>query len=222
MVTVTTPAPIYDLDVGTNIKKQVPGAESVESRQRRLYNLRMLQTTATSSPLLIIFDTAVEFRSASQDHDVPALIGDAFATDEDIEQYVASLQATGDPSFDNISSVRWEINGVEGGGDDDENSGGIDHLWIIVGASAGGAVLFAIAGAMFAWGRCKNKEKKTVAVSAMAPSINGNQVQYSTEIVFDHQDDISTLGDPMYAPGGMLIPGLEKDETVTGARYGLE
>ena len=26
------------------------------------------------------------------------------------------------------------------------------------------------------------------------------------------QDDISTLGDPMFAPGGMLIGGLEKDE----------
>ena len=26
------------------------------------------------------------------------------------------------------------------------------------------------------------------------------------------QDDVSTLGDPMFAPGGMLIGGLEKDE----------
>ena len=38
--------------------------------------------------------------------------------------------------------------------------------------------------------------------------------------MFDHQDDISTLGDPTFAAGGMTIPGLlEKDETVTGQSY---
>lgn len=41
-----------------------------------------------------------------------------------------------------------------------------------------------------------------------------------SEIVVDHQDDISTLGDPTFAAGGMTIPGLlEKDETVTGQSY---
>lgn len=42
-----------------------------------------------------------------------------------------------------------------------------------------------------------------------------------SEIVVEHQDDVSTLGDPMFGAGGMLIPGLEKDETVA-ARYVCE
>jgi C-terminal processing protease CtpA/Prc len=33
-----------------------------------------------------------------------------------------------------------------------------------------------------------------------------------SEILVEPQDDVSTLGDPMFAPGGMLIGGLEKDE----------
>jgi hypothetical protein len=37
--------------------------------------------------------------------------------------------------------------------------------------------------------------------------------------VVDHQDDISTLGDPMFGAGGMLIPGLEKDETVAASSF---
>jgi hypothetical protein len=35
---------------------------------------------------------------------------------------------------------------------------------------------------------------------------------FHSEILVEPQDDISTLGDPMFAPGGMLMGGLEKDE----------
>jgi hypothetical protein len=34
----------------------------------------------------------------------------------------------------------------------------------------------------------------------------------SSEILVESQDDISTLGDPMFAPGGMLMGSLDKDE----------
>jgi hypothetical protein len=33
-----------------------------------------------------------------------------------------------------------------------------------------------------------------------------------SEILVEPQDDVSTLGDPMFHPGGMLMGGLEKDE----------
>merc|ERR1712003_498689 len=36
----------------------------------------------------------------------------------------------------------------------------------------------------------------------------------NTDILVEPQDEVSTLGDPLYGKG-MLIPGLEKDETVT-------
>jgi len=43
-----------------------------------------------------------------------------------------------------------------------------------------------------------------------------------SEILVEPQDDISTLGDPMFCRGGMLLEGLEKDEwtgTVVGDDY---
>ena len=41
-----------------------------------------------------------------------------------------------------------------------------------------------------------------------------------SEIVVDHQDDVSTLGDPMWGAGGMLLPELEKDETIAASSFG--
>jgi hypothetical protein len=35
---------------------------------------------------------------------------------------------------------------------------------------------------------------------------------FVSEIMVEPQDDISTLGDPMFAPGGMLMGTFDKDE----------
>jgi hypothetical protein len=43
---------------------------------------------------------------------------------------------------------------------------------------------------------------------------------FFSEILVDHQDDVSTLGDPMYGAGMHQIPELlEKDETVAGQSF---
>ena len=48
-----------------------------------------------------------------------------------------------------------------------------------------------------------------------ATSQSGQRI--AAEILVEPQDEVSTLGDPMFAPGGMLIGSLEKDEVT--ARY---
>lgn len=192
------------LTVGTNIKdQQVP----VESQRRRLQ----------SSPLKIVFDTAVKFQSVSADLDVASMIGGAFNTDEDRAKYLNQLQSSGDRSFSSINTVRVEINGIPQVVDPiDSNSGGGGgiNLFVWIGAAAGGAAILILAGLYFL--RSNNKPKKSVTVAT--PSSNAREERLHTDILMmEAQDDISTLGDPMYAPGGMLIPGLEKDDTVAAS-----
>jgi hypothetical protein len=157
----TTSPSLIDLAVGTNVKNQKP-AESL-----RRSNMRVLQ----ASPLAIVFDTVVEFRSTSRDYDVPALIAGAFDTDEDKERYIASLQATGDEAFSNIGSMRVEVNGVELGGDTqkiDDNT-----LYIIIGASVGGTILVAIVALFFICRRrASSLPGKTVATTQQTTSLD--------------------------------------------------
>ena len=165
----TTPS-LFDLDVGTNIKNQKP----VESLQRS--NVRVLQ----ASPLAIVFDTAVEFRSTFSDYDVPALVALAFYTDANKERFIASLQATGDDAFSNIKSMRVEIDGVDQGGDTQK----IDNttLYIIIGASVGGVVLLlAIVTLLLVYRRRTSLPGKTVAETQKTTTLEEKyKVKYVT------------------------------------------
>lgn len=198
--------PLIDLAVGTNIKTQTVETQEPEGRM-----LRALQ----SSPLKIVFDTAVSFQSLSDDLDIPVMIGGAFNTDEDRAKYLNRLQSRGDRSFSSINTVRIEINGVaqEVGTSADTNSGGKINLFVWIGAAAGGLAVLILAGLYFL--RSKSP-KKEVTVATSASKIHEQRLN-SDILMMDAQDEISTLGDPMYAPGGMLIPGLEKDDTVAAS-----
>lgn len=241
--------PMYDMDVWTNVKNQV-----VPSSSERRRRVRVLQ----QSPIVIVFDTAVDFRSVGTDHDVPQLVGGTWDTEQDQNTYIAALKATGDVSFQQITAMKTEINGWEPGSDDNDKNQDID-LFIIVGASVGGAALMFLLGMGFIFmrrrRRAKKKNKATVqqtsALTFATPQQQMNGERISTyvlkqcgmllllssslfivltlycfavsrrcsEIVVDHQDDVSTLGDPMFGAGGMLIPGLEKDETVAASSF---
>jgi len=203
--------PLIDLAVGTNIKDQtVAGPEQDDTAVRR----RRLQT----SPLTIVFDTAVSFRSVSNDVDVEAMIGSAFNTDEDRSQYLNRLQSRGDRAFSSINTVRVEINGVPQEvvvqPQDDNGGGGGVNLFVWIGAAAGGAAILILAG-LFLLRTKKTSPKKQVTVASSSSKLHEQRL--NSDLYMDAQDEISTLGDPMYAPGGMLIPGLEKDDTVAAS-----
>lgn len=196
-----------DLEVGTNVKNQV----TVTSGRRRLQG----------GVLEIIFDTAVSFRLADTDLDVPELVGGAFNTEEHRNVYLQRLQSSGDKAFASISGVRVVINGEE----QDLNKqtiapaapvtmGGI-NIFIIIGAAAGGIAILILAGLCF----CRSKGgKKVVTVASTKHSAGAMGERVGADIVMDNQDDISTLGDPMYAPGSMMMgSGLERDDTVTAS-----
>jgi len=239
-LTTTPEPPMFDVHVESNV------------RQRR--NLRVLQQ---QSRLLVVFDVVVEFRSVSKDHDISALVGGTWETQEDQDAFIAALKATGDSAFQDITMMMTQINGWDPGNGDDEEEEDFD-LFIIIGASVGGAAVLFFVGASILYvrhrrGRAKKKPEKTTNITyatPQPPSSNGDarvstyvyrlcavvfffasffclqfwclSVSVCSEIVVDYQDDISTLGDPMFgagvAAGGMLLPGMEKDETIA-ARY---
>ena len=193
-----------DLEVGTNVKNQV----TVTSFRRRLQG----------GALEIIFDTAVSFRLADTDLDVPGLVGGAFNTEQHRNAYLQRLQSSGDKAFASITGIKVVINGEE----QDLNKQTLApaamvgiNIFIIIGAAAGGMALLILAGLCF----CRTKgEKKVVTVASTKHSAGAMGERVGADIVMDNQDDISTLGDPMYAPGGMMMgSGLERDDTVTAS-----
>jgi hypothetical protein len=126
--------PISDLRVGTNIDGSNFVSEPVgQTRGRR----------AEQASLQVIFDVVGSYRSSRTDLPMADLVGGAFDSEEDRAEYVAALKRTGDGYFDDIDEVRVEINGVVV----TEQSDG-PNLYIIIGASAGGACLVLL-GALF-------------------------------------------------------------------------
>lgn len=203
--------PLFELKVGVNIKNQQVAAPPEEVDQRRMLrkDLRILQ----SSPLQIVFDTVVSFQSLSQDLDISSMIGGAFNTDEDRAKYLNELQSTGDRSFSSINSVIVFINGVPQ--EEEENpkkGGGGVNIFIIIGAAAGGAALLLVVALIY----CRKRQPHKETTVASSSKTSGDE-RVNTDILMENQDDVSTLGDPNFAPGGMLLTGLERDDTVTAS-----
>lgn len=193
------PSPIFDLIVGTNLKDQVTGSTG---------SGRRLQAT----PLTIIFDTRVSFRSEARDLDVPELIGRAFFTAEDRARYLDTLQRTGDSVFSTINALRVEINGIP----QEETvppaaSSSNSTIFIIIGVCA--AVAAAVIVLLVLYLRRRKPRKSHTVATRSSTAASGERM--NTEILVEPQDDISTLGDPTYVVGGMTMGAIEKDDTVT-------
>lgn len=146
--------PMMDLTVWTNVKSQ----RAIKSSNRRR-NVRVLQQ---ASSLKIIFDTAMEFRSTYTEYDIPQLVGGTWDTPEDQDAFIAALRATRDPTFQDITSMTTEINGWQPGGNGDDDTD--TDLFIIIGASVGGAALLFLAGILFVMLRRRRRSNKKTPV----------------------------------------------------------
>jgi hypothetical protein len=208
---------MQDLSVFINVKSQSRVQWTSERR-----DLRVLQQ---KNGLMVVFDTSVEWRSEGI-YDIPALVGGTWDTQQNQDAYIAALKATGDATFQDITAMMTDINGwTPGSGGDDKKVG--NDLFIIIGASVGGGLLLFLGGIALLYCRrrhvqAKKKAIKTTTLTQATPQqLSSNGIErISTEIVVDHQDDVSTLGDPMWGAGGMLIPGMEKDETIAASSFG--
>ena len=207
-----------DVSVGTNVKSQRELTELPAAGIRRMRSLQ-----APVSVLEIIFDTQVSLRSELDSLDIAGYIGGAFNTWEDRAAYIEKLQSSGDKAFSYVTSSTVVINGKEQDVPDPPAvteppaSGGMSTytIYIIIGA-AGGALCISILATLF---YCRHRGKRKPVTIASTNNSGGQMGErVGADIVTDNQDDISTLGDPMYAPGGMMMGGgLERDETVAAS-----
>jgi hypothetical protein len=211
--------PLFDLLVNTNIIRQLPLANGIDSSvivptsapsPSVSVRGRMLQE-APLLPLQIIFDVAVSFRSLGQDYDAVTLVGDAFNSDEDRAAYTQRLRQTLNAAFDDVTQVELLVEGQAPQEDIPAGDGGGSNIGVVVGAAAGGSlvVILVVFFAMrrFGGGGSKSDGPKTASMTEVRMGV-------STEIAVDRQDDISTLGDPgMYSGGGMVMgSSLPRDE----------
>lgn len=209
---------LEDLTVGTNIKEQ----EVLRPSSTRGRRLQATTTTVTVTTLKIVFDTAVAFRSPTDNLDVAALIGLAFDTADDREAYIGRLQSVGGQPFTSITSISIKQEQTQVA-----DSGGVG-LPVIIGASVGGAALVAIA--IFAFLRRRKPKANYDDNFTFASSKKDlGHEHVNTNIIVEPQDDISTLGDPM--PGVLMLQqddvstlgepitdsALDRDDTISGS-----
>jgi len=199
--------------VGTIIKSEssfIPSSDRTDGD-------RTLQEQQ-QSVLKIASSTSIEIRSENRMAEIELMVGGAFNKEDERRAYIDELRkktrASGD--FKGITGLQVEVNGnmiivenpakIPDEGDiPDESS----NLVPIVGGIVGG---MAIVVSLFLLLRRKKYPKEDTTFATMKGTPPGERL--NTDILVEPQDEISTLGDPMYG-AGMLIPGLEKDETVT-------
>ena len=213
--------PPVDLEsVRTTIEIQVPPGDrtavtSGNSSERVLQTEEEDAATLQPDALLIVFDVYLDFRSVSNEQDVDSWVFSAFDTSLDRAEYVMDLQQKSS-TFNPVEDVETTVEGYVPPPTDapisgDDNTG----VAVIVGGTIGGVALATLVVLLVL--RKRNGKKAVVASenerqSHTSPSTNPQNVKVSTEILVEPQDDVSTLGDPMFGAGGMMMNNLEKDE----------
>jgi len=163
--------------------------------------------------LVIQFILDVEYQTANA-FDVNQLVWSAFDTPEEQAEYILDLQDESDV-FDPIREINVEVQGFVPSPTQaprPEPGSNID-IAVIAGASVG-SVAFVILMILLFLRRRSGKsedEEKGGTESQITPSTTKN-IKVSTEILVEPQDDVSTLGDPMFGQGGMIMGGIERDE----------
>ena len=174
---------------------------------------RLLQTALR--PLEVSLTVLVEYR-ADMTYSPTEWVSSAFNSDEKQSSFINRLKQIGDSSFDEVEEVKLLVDGTVPIEMDPKESSS-SSLGVIIGATAGGALVVALAIVLFV--RRSNKKNNTnhragydVASGGgkLLASTEGNTSgivsnPMSTEILVERQDDISTLGDPVFFGSGAMM-----------------
>eukprot|EP00562_Extubocellulus_spinifer_P017350 CAMPEP_0178609130 /NCGR_PEP_ID=MMETSP0697-20121206/38493_1 /TAXON_ID=265572 /ORGANISM="Extubocellulus spinifer, Strain CCMP396" /LENGTH=883 /DNA_ID=CAMNT_0020247707 /DNA_START=308 /DNA_END=2956 /DNA_ORIENTATION=- len=215
------------MGVNTRIRRQIQGIPGngppgqVASGRGGERKGRRLQTDTGSggsgAPLTVISVNVIKFKSPREytQTQIEDHVAKAFNSDSDREKYIANLKATNDRSFRSINTVVVIMDGapvpeaptpaptLNGGGKSNE---GI-NIWLIVGPLIGG-VLFVAAIVILVISRRQKKRKKAF----MAHAYDGTRVSKFVDVE-NNNDDISTLGDPVYPAGAMFSSAPDVKDT---------
>jgi len=161
--------------------------------------------------LQIQFNLFIQFRSVANDYDVDQLVWAAFDSPDDRYKYVSDLTERSDV-FTLVQDVKLDLEGFEPPPTQAPTPEKKIDIAVIVGASVGSVAFIILIILLFLRRRSgKSVEVTEVAESQTTPTATKN-IKVSTEILVEPQDDVSTLGDPMFGQGGMIIGGIDRDE----------
>jgi len=139
--------------------------------------------------------------------EVDALVLSAWDTEEDRLVYVEALKLQSN-AFEGVEEVLVEADDPPNPNPDPIEPEGL-NIAVIVGAGIGGGALLILLAFMI----LRRKESSSKLQRTISPTKStGPTVAVSAEIHIHPEDDVSTLGDPMGLPGGMLLGGLDRDE----------
>jgi hypothetical protein len=211
--------PLFDLDLATNIDEQIPaGRESEEedAAQDESSTRRYLQDSGSDVPtdaLTIVFDVVISYRSPSTDIDVKQLVYNAWESSIARAEFLMNLQDQS-ATFDPVQDVDVIVEGYVPPQPTPSPTAQEDkvNIAVIAGASVGGVALVILIALVVMKRRSgKNGLEMENDESRGTPS-TGQNLKVSTEILVEPQDDVSTLGDPMFGQGGMMMGDMDKDE----------
>jgi hypothetical protein len=191
---------IANFTVETTINNQ----EVVESSDRR-----HLQSVA---PLQVALSILIEYQDSPQNDpfDAALLVEEAFNSNEERNSYIARLKEK-NSEFAALESVSLLVDGEKPEEEAVEPTES-KNLGIIIGGIVGGVVGLAIAAFIFSRRSQQYQDppsKQVYTETALTGSEAPNRIQ--TEIVVDRQDDVSTLGDPVFT-GVMAMDVVDRDE----------
>lgn len=207
--------PVFDVRVSANILSTEPPDASEFLADGG--SSRKLQDAVPQPTLVVEADISVTYRSTGTENDVADWVYGAWSDEADVAQYVENLQRS-NVVFSNLTTVSVQVAGQPSPPPDnsqkpDEETNDKSNIAVIAGASVGGAAFLLLAIFLYIRLTGDQGQEDGHQQSQVSPETSGvPKIAVSTEILVEPQDDVSTLGDPMFAPGGMLIGGLEKDE----------
>jgi hypothetical protein len=202
-------------EIRANIEDQYTGVSVQDATGTTRRFLQEANSDTLVDSLVIQFKIFMKYRSNADDIDVNQLVWSAFSSPEKQAEYILDLQEESDSDvFEPVREVELAVEGYvpsptqAPGPGPDEGIG----IAVIVGASVGSVALIILIMLLLLRRRSgKSEEERGVTETQATPSTQKN-IKVSTEILVEPQDDVSTLGDPMFGQGGMMMGGMERDE----------
>ena len=193
---------IENLSIETTINTQEEVAPSTK-RRRKLQGVQ---------PLQIGLSILIEYQDSERNDpfDPEMLVEEAFNSDEERDAYMARLKEK-NTEFANLESVSLLVEG-EAPVEEPVGPEKSTNMGIIIGGIVGGVLGLALAAYVFSRRSRQDQGPATKQVySETALSTADAPTHIQTEILVDRQDDVSTLGDPVFT-GVMAMDIGDRDE----------
>lgn len=162
-------------------------------------------------PLQIDFDAEYVFKSESTEFDAKVFVSEAFNSPEERESFRNRLTQSNDPFYRDVVNIAVLVEGeipIEEEPDNDSDGSSL-NIGIIAGAAGGGAILIALAGILLLRNRNGKPDGIPTEVQSSFPSRDGT---LTAEILVNKQDDVSTLGDPVFETMNFNTTAADRDE----------